>query len=76
MIERTEALTSVDVNSAGARRHDGETDHDYALRVNSEAADTLARMLRLVNLGVLDLTRRRDGYSLWDESRGCTSEVE
>lgn len=125
VIERTEALTSVDVNSAGARRHDGEADHDYALRVNSEAADTLARMLRLVNLGgivvvdyidmddtgrnrlharvwqcferhkpvlrkpasvnlgtispttgVLDLTRRRDGYSLWEESRGCTSEVE
>ena len=120
VIERTEALTSVDVNSAGARRYDGEADEGYALRINSEAARTLARVLRLLNLGgivvidfidmtedaareqlrgrvrqsfkrqepllrqpaeinlgnvspttgVLDLTRRRDGYSLWDESRG------
>lgn len=120
VIEQTEALISVDVNSAGARRHDGEADEDYALRINSEAARTLARVLRLLNLGgivvidfidmtedaarellrdrvcqsferhepllrqpaeinlgdvspttgVLDLTRRRDGYSLWDESRG------
>ena len=116
VIEQTEALISVDVNSAGARRHDAEDDEDYALRINSEAADTLARALRLLNLGgivvvdfidmaqdsarerlracvrrsferhepllrgpaeidlgsvspttgVLDLTRRRDGYSLWE----------
>ena len=121
VIEQTEALISVDVNSAGARRRDGEADEDYALRINSEAAGTLARALRLLNLGgivvidfidmaedaareklrdrvrrsferhepvlrqpaeinlgtispttgVLDLTRRRDGYSLWEESRGC-----
>lgn len=121
VIEQTEALISVDVNSAGTRRRDGEADEDFALRINSEAAGTLARALRLLNLGgivvvdfidmaqdsarerlrdrvrqsferhepllrqpaeidlgsvspttgVLDLTRRRDGYSLWDESRGC-----
>lgn len=119
VIEQTEALISVDVNSAGARRHDTEDDEDYALRINSEAAGTLARALRLLNLGgivvvdfidmapgaarerlrdrvhqsferhepllrqpaeidlgsvspttgVLDLTRRRDGYSLWEESK-------
>ena len=119
VIEQTEALISVDVNSAGTRRRDGEADEDFALRINSEAADTLARALRLLNLGgivvidfidmaqdsarqrlrdrvrqsferhepllrqpaeidlgsvspttgVLDLTRRRDGYSLWDESK-------
>ena len=119
VIEQTEALISVDVNSAGTRRHDGEADEDFALRINSEAADTLARALRLLNLGgivvidfidmaqdsarqrlrdrvrqsferhepllrqpaeidlgsvspttgVLDLTRRRGGYSLWDESK-------
>ena len=116
MIEQTEALISVDVNSAGTRRRDGEAAEDFALRINSEAADTLARALRLLNLGgivvvdfidmaqdsarerlracvrrsfkhhepllrgpaeidlgsvspttgVLDLTRRRDGYSLWE----------
>ena len=116
VIEQTEALISVDVNSAGTRRRDAEADEDYALRINSEAADTLARALRLLNLGgivvidfidmaqdsarerlracvrrsfehhepllrgpaeidlgtvspttgVLDLTRRRDGYSLWE----------
>ena len=119
VIEQTEALISVDVNSAGARRHYGEADEEYALRINSEAASTLARTLRLLNLGgivvvdfidmaadaarerllnrvrqsfdrhepllrrpaeinlgtispttgVLDLTRRRDGYSLWEESK-------
>ena len=26
--------------------------------------------------GVLDLIRRRDGFSLGDESRGCSSELE
>ena len=119
VIEQTEALISVDVNSAGARRRGGETDHDYALRINTEATDTLARMLRLINLGgivvvdylkmgdegrrllqdhaersfalhepvlrkpagvdlgtvspatgVLDLIRRRDGYSMWDNPGG------
>lgn len=119
VIEQTEALISVDVNSAGTRRRDGEADEDFALRINSEAADTLARALRLLNLGgivvidfidmaqdsvrqrlrdrvrqsferhepllrqpaeidlgtvspttgVLDLTRRRDGYSLWEGPR-------
>ena len=58
-IEATEALTAVDVNSAGAGTA-------AALAINLEAAAALADQLRLRNLGglvavdFLKLTRRRD----------------
>ncbi|MEY3014094.1 MAG: RNAse [Pseudomonadota bacterium] len=51
VIERTEAMTVIDVNSA---RHSGGEDlHDAILRLNLEAAREVAWQLRLRNLGGL-----------------------
>ena len=51
VIDHTEALVSVDVNSGRATR--GSDIEDTALRTNLEAADEVARQLRLRDLGGL-----------------------
>ncbi len=51
VIDHTEALVSVDVNSARATR--GSDIEETAFRTNSEAADEVARQLRLRDLGGL-----------------------
>ena len=51
VIDHTEALVSVDVNSARSTR--GADIEETALRTNSEAADEIARQLRLRDLGGL-----------------------
>jgi ribonuclease E len=51
VIDHTEALVSVDVNSGRATR--GSDIEDTAVRTNCEAADELARQLRLRDLGGL-----------------------
>lgn len=51
VIDHTEALVSVDVNSARSTR--GADIEETALRTNSEAADEVARQLRLRDLGGL-----------------------
>jgi len=51
VIDHTEALVSIDVNSARATR--GADIEETALRTNLEAADELARQLRLRDLGGL-----------------------
>jgi len=51
VIDHTEALTSIDVNSARATR--GSDIEDTAKRTNLEAADEIARQLRIRDLGGL-----------------------
>ncbi|HEX4330077.1 MAG TPA: Rne/Rng family ribonuclease, partial [Burkholderiales bacterium] len=51
VIDHTEALVSVDVNSARSTR--GSDIEETAFRTNSEAADEVARQLRLRDLGGL-----------------------
>ena len=51
VIDHTEALVSIDVNSARATR--GSDIEDTALRTNLEAADEAARQMRLRDLGGL-----------------------
>jgi ribonuclease E len=51
VIDHTEALVSVDVNSGRATK--GSDIEETALRTNSEAADEIARQLRLRDLGGL-----------------------
>ena len=51
VIDHTEALVSIDVNSARATR--GGDIEETALRTNSEAADEVARQMRLRDLGGL-----------------------
>lgn len=49
MIDQTEALTAIDVNTGRYVGHPGE--EDIGLRTNLEAAAAIARQLRLRNLG-------------------------
>ncbi|MDH3763099.1 MAG: Rne/Rng family ribonuclease, partial [Gammaproteobacteria bacterium] len=51
VIDHTEALTSIDINSARATR--GSDIEDTAKRTNLEAADEIARQLRIRDLGGL-----------------------
>src|SRR5690606_17899791 len=51
VIDHTEALVAIDVNSARATR--GSDIEETALRTNLEAADEVARQLRLRDLGGL-----------------------
>jgi len=51
VVDHTEALVSIDVNSGRATR--GQDIEETALRTNSEAADEIARQLRLRDLGGL-----------------------
>ena len=51
IIDHTEALTSVDINSARATK--GEDIEETALNTNLEAADEIARQLRLRDMGGL-----------------------
>lgn len=51
IIEQTEAMVAIDVNSGGFRVHDNA--EETAFRVNMEAADEIARQLRLRDLGGL-----------------------
>jgi ribonuclease E len=51
VIDHTEALTSIDINSARATR--GSDIEETALHTNLEAADEIARQLRLRDLGGL-----------------------
>ena len=51
MIDHTEALTSIDINSARATK--GSDIEETALNTNLEAADEIARQLRLRDLGGL-----------------------
>jgi ribonuclease G len=65
VIEQTEALTAIDVNTGGFTdaTHPAET----ALRTNMEAADEVARQLRLRNIGgliVIDFIRI-DEDAMW-----------
>ena len=62
VIDHTEALVAIDVNSARATR--GSDIEETALRTNQEAADEVARQLRLRDLGgliVIDFIDMEDG---------------
>jgi|ERR1051325_1649649 ribonuclease G len=69
VIDETEALVAIDVNTG---RHKGGKDQESAiLKVNLEAADEIARQLRLRNIGGLivldfiDMKSRRDQQSVY-----------
>jgi ribonuclease E len=49
VIDRTEALTAIDINSARSTK--GEDIEETALNTNLEAADEIARQLRLRDIG-------------------------
>ncbi len=65
VIEETEALVAIDVNTGSHKQKNGD-DKDYILQVNMEAAKEIARQIRLRNIGGLiiidfiDMKQRRD----------------
>ena len=61
VIDHTEALVSIDVNSARATR--GGDIEETALRTNLEAADEAARQMRLRDLGGLIVIATRSTSS-------------
>lgn len=77
VIDRTEALTAIDVNSAKAR---GKNTDAMALETNLEAAEEAARQLRLRDIGGLividfiDLEQRKGYQKIEDSLRSALSE--
>lgn len=67
----------MEVNSGTASKADRENSDEFNLRINLEVGAVLARTLRPPTIegdispagGVLDITRRREGYSLLRETR-------
>ena len=75
VIDETEALVSIDVNTGKTR---GGKDHDDTIRkTNLEAAEEIARQLRLRNLGGLividfiDMRSRRDQAAVYEKFKDC-----
>jgi len=75
VIDETEALVSIDVNTGKTR---GGKDHDDTIRkTNLEAAEEIARQLRLRNLGGLividfiDMRSRRDQNAVYEKFKEC-----
>lgn len=74
VIEETEALTAIDVNTGG-HRIDSSSGKNFILDVNLEAAKEVARQVRLRNIGGLiivdfiDMKRRGDRNSVFHTMR-------
>ncbi len=75
IIDETEALVAIDVNT-GKDKQAGTTDHDATvLKVNQDAADEIARQLRLRNMGgiivldFIDMKSRRDQQSIYQRMK-------
>ncbi len=73
VVDETEALVAIDVNTG---RHKGGKDQESTiLKVNLEAADEIARQLRLRNMGGLivldfiDMKSRRDQQAVYQRMR-------
>lgn len=78
VIDHTEALTTIDINSARANK--GEDIEETALSTNSEAAAEIARQLRLRDLGGLividfiDMAPLRNQRAVENRLRECLRE--
>ena len=74
VIEETEALTAIDVNTGG-HRIDAKSGNNFILDVNMEAAREVARQVRLRNIGGLiivdfiDMKRRQDRNTVFHTMR-------
>lgn len=75
VVDETEALVSIDVNTGKSR---GGKDHDDTIRrTNLEAAEEIARQLRLRNLGgiividFIDMRARRDQIAVYEKFKDC-----
>lgn len=75
VIEETEALVAIDVNTGGHRGKDKDG-KNYILNVNLEAASEIARQIRLRNIGGLiimdfiDMKSKKDRRLVFERMRG------
>jgi ribonuclease G len=75
VIEHTEALHVIDVNSGGRTRTGDATQENSALQVNLEAAAEIARQLRLRDMGgiivvdFIDLTNLQNKKALYEKMK-------
>lgn len=76
--DRTEAMTTIDVNSGRSQHSNTEGDLDESLvRINLEAADEIARQLRIRNIGGLiicdfiDMRSRKNQKRVLEHLREC-----
>ncbi|MDR3317364.1 MAG: Rne/Rng family ribonuclease [Puniceicoccales bacterium] len=72
VIDEVEALTAIDVNTGSHRNRERDTDKNFIYQVNMEAAQEIARQIKLRNLGGLiiidfiDMKNIRDRRRLYD----------
>lgn len=75
IVDETEALVAIDVNTG--RHKGGKTQDEAILQVNLEAAEEVARQLRLRNIGGLivvdfiDMKSRKDQQQVYRKMREC-----
>ena len=75
VIDETEALTAIDVNTGGPRGKDGAKDGNFITQANLEAVTEAARQIKLRNLGglimidTIDMKNPKDRKKVFDTLR-------
>jgi ribonuclease G len=75
VIDETEALTAIDVNTGGHRGKDGAKDGNFITQANLEAVTEAARQIKLRNLGglimidTIDMKNPKDRKKVFDTLR-------
>ena len=75
VIDETEALTAIDVNTGGHRGKDGAKDGNFITQANLEAVTEAARQIKLRNLGglimidTIDMKNAKDRKKVFDTLR-------
>ena len=75
VIDETEALTAIDVNTGGHRGKDGANDGNFITQANLEAVTEAARQIKLRNLGglimidTIDMKNPKDRKKVFDTLR-------
>ena len=75
VIDETEALTAIDVNTGGHRGKDGAKDGNFITQANLEAVTEAARQIKLRNLGglimidTIDMKNPKDRKKVFDALR-------
>ena len=75
VIDETEALTAIDVNTGGHRGKDGAKDGNFITQANLEAVTEAARQIKLRNLGglimidTIDMKNPKDRKTVFDTLR-------
>jgi ribonuclease G len=75
VIDETEALVAIDVNTGAHKQRDGGSSNNFIVQVNMEAAREIARQVRLRNIGgiivvdFIDMKQKRDRNTLFNVMR-------